>query len=365
MFRLQRLVRVPLSSTRHSVSVRRIVIVPGGEHKVLHREWPTIIPSWKTAFYPQQVSFSDSNNQWRDALENAIRPSDELTEKVITFLSDTNNEVELEKRIHTAREFDLTFTAPVYTSLIKFYLRQHNHLTAWHYVQEMVAEGHEVPSEIHKLMLKELLFRKRFATFRSYTAWMHRDGSYDTDSQNMMLNRYKLINHKDKMLRFFNDMQVRNVESYHIILSYYANNKAKRTMEEYWDRMIAEGIKPLPLTFQIMLKIIFKWHMDDEIFMWFKKMEEYGLKPTHLTYHNAIEHCMTVGRQDLAWRYYHYFESVGVPLDDCVKGRLRRLKMFRRGKVIDPATLSVEDRQLSFYGYHMTEKNEEPGDIYQ
>jgi len=194
---------------------------------------------------------------------------------------------------------------------------------------------------------------------------MHRDGSYDTDSQNMMLNRYKLINHKDKMLRFFNDMQVRNVESYHIILSYYANNKAKRTMEQYWDRMIAEGIQPLPLTFQIMLKIIFKWHMDDEIFMWFKKMEEYGLKPTHLTYHNAIEHCMTVGRQDLAWRYYHYFESVGVPLDDCVKGRLRRLKMFRRGKVIDPSTLSVEDRQLSFYGYHMTEKNEEPGDIYQ
>jgi len=283
-------------------------------------------------------------------VESGAQPERSLTSSVISYLCENNNERDLQKRIQTARDFEVPFDEHAYSSIVKYFLRRWNYITAIAYIDEMRSEGLTVPVELHHLVLEELERRARRQVMASYLEKIVGFNEQDAQCYNIFIREYSKFPRPQKMLLWLNTLlnteTKPNEDSFYYVIRYYHRLKAKDSMVKYYDQMILNNVTPTIKTYQLMMKTIFLWHQETMISEWFQKMESHNVTPNRHIYADTLKHCIFMGSQELAYKFYQEMTAKGVPVTPTVAALFRKLKMYKRGQVLDPSNFGAEDRIL-------------------
>jgi len=78
--------------------------------------------------------------------------------------------------------------------------------------------------------------------------------------------------------------------------------------------------------------------------------------PSVVIYRYLLKHCIFMGDQELAFKWVNYMQNIGInPDDENVIFLLRKLRMYKKGEVLDPTNFTEEQRMLPWKHY-MPEK---------
>jgi len=329
---------------------------------VVKKVHPELIPMWKPENRNEALAWGEKSRSWRATAESGVVPSIELTREVFSFLCENGSEHELTKRIRTAREYNVDFDKEIYENIIKLYLKRLNYVTAHAYAEEMFNEGIEISTETLHSLLRELERRGERKKMKSFFEVMQQRKQVTADTYNIFISMHakrelspkKALAWLDDLLK--SDIQP-NEESFLPIFKYYFEHTERYSMMKYWGIMRENNVKPTIKSYQLIMRIIFIWHKEQEITEWLEKMQkEDGIMPSVVIYRYLLKHCIFMGDQELAFKWVNYMQNIGInPDDENVIFLLRKLRMYKKGEVLDPTNFTEEQRMLPWKHY-MPEK---------
>jgi len=320
------------------------------------KTYPDLIPFRRPANYDSQLAWEEKSKEWRVLAKSGSKPSPELTLEVFSYSCNNTKEAELNKDIQIARDNDIPFNEEIYLSIINLFLKRKNLVTAQAYMDEMRSEGIRVPENIHHTMLKAMANSGRVRVMEKYLNSILEHKEVDIECYNIFISHFSGRPSPDKMKLWLDKALTSemkpNEQTFLPCIEYYHRKKDKKKMIEYYEMSLLHQVKPTMKTFQMMIKTIFLWRQEKMIMEWFDKMESFEIAPNAEMYNDAIKHCIFMGDQNMAFKWYRFMQSKGVePTAGSTRALFRKLKMMKKGKVLDPSTLSEEDRKLPSHDY--------------